>query len=45
MTIKAGERLFQICMPDLRPFKVMIGGVNYNTTRGAGGFGSTGGGT
>ena len=45
MTIKAGERLFQICMPDLRPFGVVIGGVEYNTTRGAGGFGSTGGGT
>jgi len=45
MTIKAGERLFQICMPDLRPFKVVMGGVLYDTERGSGGFGSTGGGT
>lgn len=42
MTIKAGERLFQICMPDLRPFKVVMGGVLYDTERGSGGFGSTG---
>jgi dUTP pyrophosphatase len=41
MTIKAGERLFQICMPDLRPFNVVIGGVDMNTERGTGGFGST----
>lgn len=41
ITIKAGERLFQICMPDLCPFKIVIGGVEYNTERGSGGFGST----
>ena len=42
LTIRAGERLFQICMPDLCPFKVVIGGVIYDTERGSGGFGSTG---
>lgn len=41
-TIKAGTRLFQICMPDLGPFSVQIGAVAKNTERGAGGFGSTG---
>ena len=40
--IKRGERLFQICMPDLRPFRVVIGSVSINTDRGTGGFGSTG---
>lgn len=40
--IKRGERLFQICMPDLRTFRVVIGSVNVDTARGAGGFGSTG---
>jgi dUTP pyrophosphatase len=39
--IKGGERLFQLCMPDLRPFKVVLGSVNKNTDRGEGGFGST----
>jgi len=39
--IKGGERLFQLCMPDLRPFKVVLGNVNKNTDRGEGGFGST----
>lgn len=39
--IKAGERLFQICMPNLAPFKVMLGHVNLRTDRGEGGFGST----
>jgi len=39
--IKGGERLFQLCMPDLRPFKVVLGNVNKNTERGEGGFGST----
>jgi dUTP pyrophosphatase len=39
--IKGGERLFQLCMPDLRPFKVVLGTVNKNTDRGEGGFGST----
>ena len=40
--IKKGDRLFQICMPDLRPFKVVIDDVAIDTVRGAGGFGSTG---
>jgi dUTP pyrophosphatase len=39
--IKGGDRLFQLCMPDLRPFKVVLGNVNKNTDRGEGGFGST----
>ena len=39
--IKGGERLFQLCMPDLRPFKVVLGHVNKNTDRSEGGFGST----
>jgi len=39
--IKGGERLFQLCMPDLRPFKVVLGHVNMKTDRGEGGFGST----
>jgi dUTP pyrophosphatase len=39
--VKAGERLFQICMPDLAPFVVEIGHVDKNTVRGTGGFGST----
>ncbi len=40
--IKKGDRLFQICMPDLRPFNVVLGNVAVDTARGAGGFGSTG---
>jgi len=39
--IKGGERLFQLCMPDLKPFKVVLGHVNMKTDRGEGGFGST----
>ena len=39
--IQGGDRLFQLCMPDLRPFKVVLGSVNKNTDRGEGGFGST----
>lgn len=35
-------RLLQICMPDLSPFKVVIVDSLDDTTRGAGGFGSTG---
>jgi dUTP pyrophosphatase len=44
--IKKGDRLFQICMPDLEPFIVKF--CEYDTTalnqteRGSGGFGSTG---
>lgn len=41
-TIRKGTRLFQLCMPSLRPFTVEYGTVNRNTTRGDGGFGSTG---
>jgi dUTP pyrophosphatase len=40
--IKKGDRLFQICMPDLRPFNVVLGNVAVDTARGAGGYGSTG---
>jgi len=37
------QRYFQICMPDLKPFYVVfVEKINENTTRGAGGFGSTG---
>ena len=41
--IKAGQRLFQICTSDLRPFN-MVYVVNEldRTARGEGGFGSTG---
>jgi len=35
-------RLLQICMPDLLPFKVVIVNSLDDTTRGDGGFGSTG---
>jgi dUTP pyrophosphatase len=35
-------RLLQICMPDLKPFKVIIVESLDDTTRGSGGFGSTG---
>ena len=35
-------RLFQICMPDLSPFSVKIVDSLNDTTRGGGGFGSTG---
>jgi dUTPase len=39
-----GERLVQICAPDLRPFLVKLVDENFlsNTERGEGGFGSTG---
>ena len=44
--IEKGQRLFQICMPDLEPFIVKFCGrddSNLNQTqRGSGGFGSTG---
>ena len=40
--IKAGDRLFQICMPDLRGPVIVVGSVEKNTERGSGGFGSTG---
>lgn len=39
-----GDRLVQICAPDLRPFLVKLVDENFlsNTERGHGGFGSTG---
>jgi len=44
--IEKGQRLFQICMPDLEPFIVKFCGrdedVLNQTERGSGGFGSTG---
>jgi len=44
--IQKGQRLFQICMPDLEPFIVKFCGRNEEalnqTERGSGGFGSTG---
>lgn len=40
--LKPFTRLLQICMPDLKPFKVMIVESLDDTTRGSGGFGSTG---
>jgi dUTP pyrophosphatase len=39
--IKKGDKLFQICAPDLKPIKIMIVQGLSETTRGAGGFGST----
>jgi dUTP pyrophosphatase len=39
--IKRGDRLFQLAMPSLAPFKVVLGSVNQATDRGSGGFGST----
>ncbi len=41
-SIKAGDRLFQICMPDLKGPIIVVGSVEKNTERGSGGFGSTG---
>jgi len=40
--IKKGDRLFQICSPDLSPIKVIIVNELSETSRGEGGFGSTG---
>jgi dUTP pyrophosphatase len=40
--IKRGDRLFQICMPDLRTPTVIFDHVSTDTERGSGGFGSTG---
>jgi len=39
--IKKGDRLFQLCIPSLESFKVVLGTVNRGTERGEGGFGST----
>jgi len=41
-SITEGSRLFQICSPTLEPFKVELVDTLDTTTRGAGGFGSTG---
>ena len=37
-----GTRLFQICSPDLSPLKLVIVEELTETSRGEGGFGSTG---
>jgi len=41
-TENVGSRLLQICMPDLSPFSVKLVDSMDDTTRGSGGFGSTG---
>jgi dUTP pyrophosphatase len=40
--IKVSEKLFQICSPDLKPIKLQIVSEISETSRGTGGFGSTG---
>ena len=40
--IVSGDRLFQICAPDLSPIKIKIVSTLTETSRGEGGFGSTG---
>ncbi len=40
--IKRGDRLFQICAPDLSPIHLSVVESLSETTRGSGGFGSTG---
>ena len=40
--ISPGERLFQIILPSLEEFEVQIVGELSDSTRGSGGFGSTG---
>jgi len=40
--VKEGTRLFQICSPDLSPIKVKVVDCLTETSRGDGGFGSTG---
>ena len=40
--IDKGTRLFQICAPDLSPLKVVVVYELSETSRGEGGFGSTG---
>ena len=40
--VKKGSRLLQICAPDLKAFHVIIVNTLDNTSRGTGGFGSTG---
>lgn len=41
-TLKEGERYFQICRGDLKPFTTKVGSVDTDTARGANGLGSTG---
>ena len=36
-----GDKMFQICSPDLRPIKIKIVDTLSETSRGSGGFGST----
>ena len=40
--IKKGDKLFQLCSPDLRPFEIEFVEELDETLRGSGGFGSTG---
>jgi dUTP pyrophosphatase len=40
--INQGERLFQLCAPDLKPFEIQIVNELESSIRGEGGFGSTG---
>lgn len=42
VVVEKGRRLFQICMPDLMPFRVEMVDCLDATARGEGGFGSTG---
>ena len=42
ITIEKGCKLFQICSPDLSPFNIEIINELPESTRGSGGFGSTG---
>lgn len=41
-SIKRGDRLFQVCAPDLSPIHMAVVDSLSETTRGSGGFGSTG---
>ena len=41
-TIKKGQRLFQICEPNLQPMEILLVDNLDTTLRGGGGFGSTG---
>jgi dUTP pyrophosphatase len=41
-TVKSGTRLVQICARNLEPFDIKIVDVLRNTSRGSGGFGSSG---
>ena len=42
ITIHAGTRIMQVCLPSLMPFRVEWADYLPQTQRGAGGFGSTG---